>query len=59
MTRPGRPPLDASDPSVSVTVRLPSKKFEAMCLRARAERITLATLLRRALERDAEKRISK
>lgn len=47
--RQGRPPLDPDDPSVKVTISLPSKHFDAMCARAHREHVSLPEVLRRAL----------
>ena len=47
MTRPpGRPPLDASDPSVKLTLTLPSKQLDALCVEAKQHRQTLAAYMR-------------
>lgn len=48
----GRPPLDASrrSPSVNVHVRLSAPQYDATYARARAERLTLAQWIRRALQ---------
>jgi predicted HicB family RNase H-like nuclease len=45
----GRPPLDAADPSVAITVRIPAKQLEAADDRAKVERITLPEWIRRTL----------
>jgi hypothetical protein len=45
----GRPPLDEDDPSVPVHVKLPSKVFDAMRLRAQQNRITVQEEIRRAM----------
>lgn len=46
---PGRPPLDATDPSVDVHVRLPSKQYDAAYTKALAARLTVPELIRRTL----------
>ena len=46
MKKPGRPPLDAADPSVRLTIVLPSKHMIALCQRAERERRTLPELVR-------------
>jgi hypothetical protein len=52
MRRPrGRPPLDVRDPSVSLTVRLPSKAFDDLARRALATRQSVPALVRRSLEK--------
>jgi hypothetical protein len=45
----GRPPLDATDPSISVHFRLPTKQYDATAANARASRLELAEWIRRAL----------
>jgi hypothetical protein len=51
MTRrpPGRPPLDRSDPSASVHVRLPARQFDELYRRAQHERTSMAAIIRRAI----------
>lgn len=52
MTRPpGRPPLDASDPSVKLTLTLPSKQLDDLCVQAKAHRRTLADYMRDLIKR--------
>jgi hypothetical protein len=46
--RPGRPPLQRGERSVSVCVKLPSAQFDAACRRAAADRMSVPELLRRA-----------
>lgn len=46
---PGRPPLDANDPSVPIHVTLPSKKFDELCKRARRQDLSLPEYLRRLI----------
>lgn len=48
----GRPPLDDDrrSPSVNVHVRLSAPQYDAAYARARAERLTLAQWIRRALQ---------
>jgi len=46
----GRPPLDAADPSVSLTIRLPSKEFDALARRALALRQSLPAIIRQQLK---------
>ena len=52
--RPGRPPLDPDDPSVKFSLTLPSKRYDALCRRAAADRETIADVLRRALTRELQ-----
>jgi hypothetical protein len=47
--RRGRPPLDRDDPSVSISVRVPSKQYDALCARAGQKGLTLPEMIRRAL----------
>jgi hypothetical protein len=54
----GRRPLDPRDPSVSLTVRLPSRQFDALCRRALQAQTSVPAEVRRVLRR-AQKRISK
>jgi hypothetical protein len=51
MKRPGRPPLAADDPTVQVSIRLPSKQFDATQREADAARMTMAEWIRRMLDR--------
>jgi len=55
-TPPGRPPLDRTDPSVKVSISLPSKQFDHYCDRARREDVSVPTIIRRDL---AEKNTKK
>lgn len=47
---PGRPPLDEDDPSVSVTVSMPSKQFREYCRRAQREDVPVPEIIRRDLD---------
>jgi hypothetical protein len=47
---PGRPPLDEDDPSVSVSISLPSKQFEALCKRAQHHDVSVPAIIRDDLE---------
>jgi hypothetical protein len=49
----GRPPLDHDDPSVPVSLRMPSKQFEDVCERAKADRMTMAEWIRHMLRSGA------
>jgi hypothetical protein len=49
----GRPPLDPTDPSVSVSVQLPSKTFDQLDRRARLARCSMPELMRRLLRKAA------
>jgi len=48
--RIGRPPLDKSDPSISVHFRLPAKQYDDALARAHAARLDLGDYIRRALK---------
>jgi len=47
--RPGRPPLDAQDPSVKLTVSVTTKKYDELYARAKAARMNLSEFVRREL----------
>jgi hypothetical protein len=47
--RPGRPPIDPTDPSVVVKFSLPAKRYDAMYRAASAHCLTVPELIRRAL----------
>ena len=50
-TRPrGRPPLDPRYRSVNVNVRITSSQYDAVYAKARADRLTIAQWIRRALQ---------
>lgn len=49
MRRPGRPPLDEKDPSVKLTITMPSKQMINLCTQAQQERRTLQELVRHIL----------
>jgi|GraSoiStandDraft_4_1057263.scaffolds.fasta_scaffold10257_2 hypothetical protein len=49
--RPGRPPLDAHDRSVTFTVTLPSKGYDALYRTATADRQTVPQFVRSTLAR--------
>ena len=49
MKRRGRPPLDAGDPSVQVTIALPSKHFDAFCALARRHQVSVPEIIRQAM----------
>jgi len=50
--RPGHPPLDDTDPSTSVHVRLPSTQYDNLYAIARRERVTVPEVIRRLIRRD-------
>src|SRR4029077_20124453 len=50
MKRAGRPPLDTTDFTVEMCVSLPSKRYDDLYRRGRAERVTVPELVRRMLE---------
>ena len=43
---PGRPPLDEKDPSVQITVRLPSKRYDELCALAKRQDMSLPQAVR-------------
>ena len=47
--KPGRPPLDPSDPALDVYFRLPSKQYEALWKRAAQDRCSVPEYIRRVL----------
>jgi hypothetical protein len=47
--RNGRPPLDPSSPTVSISVRLPSKQFDRLCIRAIRAKRSVGEQMRREL----------
>ena len=51
VARPGRRPLDPHDPAVSMTVRVPSKEYDALGQLAAQQRVSLSTLARVAFRR--------
>ena len=53
MKRPGRPPLDEHDPSVPLTVSLPSKQLQAAKQQAEQERVTVHEWIRRVVREAA------
>jgi hypothetical protein len=50
--RTGRPSLDPTDPTVKFSLCVPSKRYEALCRLAAAERHTVSDVVRRALTRE-------
>jgi len=46
---PGRPPLDDDDPSVPVSISLPSKQFDEYSKRALREDVSVPEIIRREL----------
>jgi hypothetical protein len=49
--RPGRPPLDATDPSTKVCLAIPSKQYDAIYRRAATARVSVPELIRQTLSR--------
>jgi hypothetical protein len=47
--RTGRPPLDPNDPSVEMTLSLPSKQYDRLYALARSQRVTVPELVRRVI----------
>jgi hypothetical protein len=57
---PGRPPLDATDPSVRVGVSFPTKQFDALCARAQRAAISVPEVIRRLIaDSPPEKKFTK
>jgi hypothetical protein len=46
----GRPPLDPTQPSVSVSVPMPLSQFAAFCARAQAEGVSVPAIIRADLD---------
>lgn len=57
--RLGRPPIDHDDPSVSVSIRLPSRAYDDAYERARQAGVSLPEQLRRDLRTGTDKRTQK
>jgi hypothetical protein len=56
----GRPPLDATDPSVRVGLSLPAKQFDALCAEAQRAAVSVPEMIRRLLaEATPEKKFTK
>ena len=51
---PGRPPLDDDDPSVPLSLSLPSQQLAACEDKAKADRLTVQEWIRRVLRSAAE-----
>ena len=49
--RPGRPPLDRTDPTTKVCVGLPSKRYDDLYRQAVAARVSVPELIRQSLAR--------
>ena len=49
--KPGRPPVDRTDPSVPVHVKLPSRQYDAVFVRAAAAGVSVPEIVRRDLRR--------
>jgi len=54
--RPGRPALDATDPSVRLTLTLPAKRYDVLYREAGASRLTVPELIRQALYKNRNSR---
>jgi hypothetical protein len=48
--RRGRPALDETDPSVNISIRVPSKQYDKMFAEASRQRTTIPALIRRVLD---------
>lgn len=53
----GRPPLDPSDRSVTITLVIPGRAFDAYYARAQAARVTVPEVIRRALHIPGNKKV--
>lgn len=53
---PGRPPLDARDPSARVSVTMPSKQLDDYAKRAFREHVSIPEIIRRDLEETLRRR---
>lgn len=49
--KPGRKPLDATDRSVTLTIRIPGRQFDRLCQDAKREAVSVPELVRRELVR--------
>jgi hypothetical protein len=57
--RPGRPPLDKDDPSVSVCVRFPAKVYDRVYARAQRDRVSIPEVIRRQVRESNDDRDKK
>lgn len=46
----GRPPLDAHDRTVPVSLGIPKKQFERVCAEARRESVSVPEYIRQAIQ---------
>jgi hypothetical protein len=58
MAKPGRPPLDADDPTVNIHIRIPSKQYDEAFRLASSQKVTVPEMIRRALKAAADKQPS-
>jgi hypothetical protein len=49
--KPGRPRLDATDPSTVVCVRFPSRRYDLLYKKAAEQQLTVPELIRRLVTR--------
>jgi hypothetical protein len=54
--RPGRPPLDRREPSITMGFRVPAKKYDELYARARDARMSVSEYIRDQLSAPAAKR---
>lgn len=54
-TKRGRPRLDAQSPTVPVSVYLPSKTYDRLCVEARRDGGTLSEYIRQVLNKNMDK----
>jgi hypothetical protein len=51
MKRPGRPPLDPSDPSVAICLKLPGRRYDALYAAAQHARVSIPEVIRRQISK--------
>jgi hypothetical protein len=51
MKRPGRPPLDPSDPSVAICLKLPGQRYDALYAAAQRARVSVPEVIRRQISK--------
>jgi hypothetical protein len=51
MKRPGRPPLDPTDPSVAICVKVPGRRYDALYVAAQTARVSIPEMIRRQISK--------
>jgi hypothetical protein len=51
MKRPGRPPLDPSDPSVAICLKVPGRRYDALYVAAQTARVSIPEMIRRQISK--------